>query len=303
MKPLRLTDVVRWNISRNVRAAFSQADAIIVSLPKSGTTWLRVFLYSYFCSLAQRPFTLKARELAGANLPNLVFTHDLFNHAAEPSLLARLRGRHLIPAHARRTKPTLVLVRDPRDVIVSLYFELRRKGARPSYSGSLGQMIDDPRFGIGVLVESMNRWITDRPPLPNFKIVRYEDWRTAPSETFREVLGFLGFANIDESLLQRSVEFASFENMRRMEAARMFNSAGLSRADPDNPESYRVRRGVVGGYVDYLSTEEILTLERGLAHLDPRYGYSSPRRAGASPPERTMRDRPEALRGQIRPSV
>jgi hypothetical protein len=83
----------------------------------------------------------------------------------------------------------------------------------------------------------------------------------------------------------------------------MFNSAGLSRADPDNPESYRVRRGVVGGYVDYLSTEEILTLERGLAHLDPRYGYSSPRRAGASPPERTMRDRPEALRGQIRPSV
>jgi hypothetical protein len=148
----------------------------------------------------------------------------------------------------------------------------------------------------------MNSWITDRPPLPNFKLVRYEDWRMAPSETFREVLGFLGFANIDESLLQRSVEFSSFENMRRMEAARKFNSAGLSRADSGNPESYRVRRGVVGGYVDYLSTEEILTLERELAHLDQRYGYGHPRRAGASPPERTMQDRPEGLRG-LRPSM
>src|SRR4030095_10445576 len=158
---LTLTDAVTWNLSRRKRAESSQADVIVVSLPKSGTTWLRVFLYSYFCSLEGRPFTLKARELAGASLPNLVFTHDLFNHTAEPRLLARIRGRHIIPAHERRTKPKLMLVRDPRDVIVSLYFELRRKGARPNYTGSLGQMIDDPRFGIRTLVNIMNRWIMD----------------------------------------------------------------------------------------------------------------------------------------------
>jgi Sulfotransferase domain len=285
---LTLTDAVTWNLSRRKRAEFSQADVIVVSLPKSGTTWLRVFLYSYFCGLEGRPFTLKARELAGASLPNLVFTHDLFNHTAEPRLLARVRGRHIIPAHERRTKPKLMLVRDPRDVIVSLYFELRRKGARPNYTGSLGQMIDDPRFGIRTLVNIMNRWIMDWAPLPNFKLVRYENWRKAPSETFRDVLGFLGFANIDESLLRRSMEFAAFENMQRMEASRMFNSAGLSRADPGDLESYRVRRGIVGGYIDYLGTEQILALERGLALLDQRYGYSSPPSGGASPPERTV---------------
>jgi Sulfotransferase domain len=283
---LTLTDAVTWNLSRRKRAAFSRADAIIVSLPKSGTTWLRVFLYAYFCSLEGRPFTLKARELAGTSLPTLLFTHDLFDHAAEPSLLARIRGRHIIPAHERRTKPKLVLVRDPRDVIVSLYFELRRKGARPNYTGSLGEMIDDPRFGIRALVNIMNRWMRDWAPLSNFKIVRYEGWRMAPTETFRGVLGFLGYANVDESLLRHSMEFASFENMRRMEGSRMFNSAGLSRAEPGDPESYRVRRGKVGGYIDYLNGEQILALERGVALLDQRYGYSAPPTSGAGSLER-----------------
>jgi hypothetical protein len=53
----------------------------------------------------------------------------------------------------------------------------------------------------------------------------------------------------------------------------MFNSAGLSRADPDDPESFRVRRGIVGGYKDYLSAEQVLDLDREIALLDQRYGY------------------------------
>jgi hypothetical protein len=269
-----LTNAIRWNLSRRKRALFSAADVIVVTLPKSGLTWLRVFLYSYFCGIERRHFTLKRRELAGAHVPNLVFTHDLFEHAAEPNLHARIRGRQLIPAHERCAASKLLLVRDPRDVIVSLYFELRRRGARPSYAGQLGNMIEDPRFGIRKLVRIMNRWIRDWADSPNFKLVRYESWRRHPEKTFRDVLGFLGFTDVDESILKHSIEFSSFENMQRMEAARLFNSAGLSRADSDDPESLRVRRGIVGGHKDYLSAEQILVLEREIALLDPRYGYT-----------------------------
>jgi len=179
----------------------------------------------------------------------------------------------LIPARERRAASKVLLVRDPRDVIVSLYFELSKKGARPSYAGQLGEMIGHPRFGVRALVDIMNRWITDWGSLPNFKLVRYESCRSHPEGTFRDVLGFLGFTNLDESLRKQSIEFARFENMHRMEAARMFNSAGLSRADPADPESFRVRRGIVGGYKDYLSAEQILDLDREIALLDRRYGY------------------------------
>jgi hypothetical protein len=135
-------------------------------------------------------------------------------------------------------------------------------------------MIEHPRFGIRALVDIMNRWMAEWAPLPNFKLVRYESCRRHPEETFRDVLGFLGFTKVDESVLQRSLEFAKFENMHRMEAARIFDSAGLSRANPDDPESFRVRRGVIGGYRDYLSAEQILHLDREIALLDRRYGYT-----------------------------
>jgi len=264
---------VRWNLSWRRRARFSEADVIVVTLPKSGTTWLRVFLYAYFCRLEGRPFTLKRRELTGTSIPNLLFTHDLFDHIAEPRLLARIRGRHLIPLRECYATRTLLLVRDPRDVIVSLYFELRRKGARPSYRGSLGGMIEHSKFGIRTLVGILNRWIAELGSLPHFKLIRYETCRRQPEETFRDVLGFVGVTNIDESILKYSVDFAEFRNMQRMEAARMFNSAGLSRADPDDPESFRVRRGIVGGYKDHLSEAQIVVLDRAVALLDRRYGY------------------------------
>ena len=266
-------NAIRWNVSPRRRARFASADAIVVTLPKSGTTWLRVFLYSYFCGLERRPFTLKDHGLAGAGVPRLMFTHDLFDHGAEPRLLTRLRGRYLIPPRERRTKPILLMVRDPRDVIVSLYFELRRNGARPSYAGTLAAMIEHPAFGIERLVDVLNCWIRDWAGQPQFTLIRYEACRREPETTFREVLRFLGFREVVEAVFQKSVEFAGFENMKRLEEVKQFDYRGLARADPGDPESFRVRRGIVGGYREYLTSEQVDILDRALARLDPSYGY------------------------------
>ena len=40
--------VVRWNLSSRARQ-LSDGDALIVSIPKSGRTWVRTFLCAYFC--------------------------------------------------------------------------------------------------------------------------------------------------------------------------------------------------------------------------------------------------------------
>ena len=266
-------DRIRWNVSTRKRARFVNAEFIVVTLPKSGTTWLRVFLYSYFCGLTHRAFTLRSKSLAGSGVPRVVFTHDLFDHAAEPSLTARVRGRHLIPPRERRATPRLLLVRDPRDVLVSLYFELSKRGDQPRYTGTLADMIRDRKFGIGKLVEIMNSWLRDWGHAPDFTLVRYEECLLEPEPTFRRVLGFLGFREVDEPLLKQSMEFAGFDNMRRMEAARAFDDARLSRADPRDPDSFRVRRGVIGGYKDYLSMPQIDVLNEAIAQLDQRYGY------------------------------
>ena len=43
--------------------------------------------------------------------------------------------------------------------------------------------------------------------------------------------------------------------------------------DSGNPESFKVRRGKVGGYTDYFSEQELGEIDRLIAQIPPLYGY------------------------------
>ncbi|HEY3306151.1 MAG TPA: sulfotransferase domain-containing protein [Candidatus Binatia bacterium] len=250
---------------------YLRADAIVVSIPKSGRTWLRVFLYAYFCRSVNREFTISNRKLAGTGVPKVMFTHDLWGYVTSRKLKFRLLGKELIPARACRTKPILLLVRDPRDVIVSFFFQITKRGG--SYRGDLSGAIRHPGFGVNAMVDVMNAWMAEWSRRSDFKFVRYEDCQSDTEAAFREVLGFLGVGKIDEAVLRHSLEFSSFENMKRMESMRQFKNKILSAANLDDPESYKVRRGIVGGYRDYVAPDDIRYLDHAVSRLDERFGY------------------------------
>jgi hypothetical protein len=48
----------RWNVSSRARE-LSGGDVIILSIPKSGRTWVRTFLCAYFCERNGHLFTLE----------------------------------------------------------------------------------------------------------------------------------------------------------------------------------------------------------------------------------------------------
>lgn len=242
-----------------------------MSIPKSGRTWLRVFLYSYFCALENRPFTLKKNELEGGKIPKLMFTHDLWGYLTARKLRDRLSGKHLIPPVQSREKPIVLLSRDPRDVIVSLFFQLSKRDHR--YDGALSEMIRHPKFGIELIIDVMNIWMAEWGDRSDFKLLRYEDCRKNNEKTFREVLAFFGLQEVDDAILAHSLKFASFENMKTLEAIGQVKEKKLLPGNVHDPESFKVRRGVVGGYRDYLSSEDVLYLEGAVARLDRRYGY------------------------------
>ena len=62
---------------------------------------------------------------------------------------------------------------------------------------------------------------------------------------------------------------------QRLETAGVFDSKILRSADVRNPESFKVRRGKVGGYRDYLSPEDQAFAADALKHLDARFGYTA----------------------------
>ena len=264
----------RWNFSRHA-ASFRAADAFVVSIQKSGRTWVRVFLTAYLSEWSQ------TRPASAA--PRLVYTHDLWEHAAKERLGERLRGKWLIPRAASLGKPILLVARDPRDVMVSLFFHLQKRSA--TFRGDLPALLRHPVFGVERVVAIMNRWLDEWRGHPRLHLLRYEDARRDPEAVFAGALRFLlPDRPLDAGALRRAVEIASFENMRRLESgdARAAGSElvgdlhqeALRPGNVDDPDSYKVRRGKVGGYADYLAPADVEYLDRALERLDPRYGYS-----------------------------
>ena len=115
----------------------------------------------------------------------------------------------------------------------------------------------------------MNGWWRQIRALPARHLIHYEALRARPGETLGRLLQFLGedFAlrEIDDA-----VEFARFENLARKEAQGFFSGRRIAATDPGNPDSFKVRRGKVGGYREYFGAEEAAQLEAWVeTRLDP----------------------------------
>jgi hypothetical protein len=137
-----------------------QAHALAVSVPKSGRTWLRFFMQHYFCERAGVPLSISP---ATGSYPNVHFSHDLWHHLTTPRQHERMLGVHLIPPRVRRRKKVILIMRDLRDVMVSLHLHLTKRGFKTSasFEGSLSEMVRDRVFGIERVVAIQNHWLTE----------------------------------------------------------------------------------------------------------------------------------------------
>src|SRR6266550_2429025 len=231
-----VTRLMRRNFSSRA-PELSGGQAIILSIPKSGRTCVRTFLCAYFCKRYGREFTLEPERYGEPGIPRLIFSHDCFEHRTKGDLWDRIRGKYLVPKKELRRAKIILLVRDPRDCFVSLYVQMTRRGR------------DD------------------------FTIVRYESLREFPAENFRILLAVLGETTPDMSIFQGALDFSQFDNMQKLEAAGAFDSKILRPGDARDPESFKVRRGKIGGYREYLSAEDQEYAADALTKLDSRFGY------------------------------
>src|SRR5213592_1739407 len=258
-------------------SALSGGEVIILSVPKSGRTWIRAFLCAYFCKRHGLEFTLRPERYRQLGIPRLIFSHDLFEHRTKGDLWDRLRGKYLVPRRELSRATIILLARDPRDCFVSLYLQITRRDPHaPSElrQKTVSEMLRDERFGVLAIVNTMNAWIDEFSRRDNFTLIRYEALRASPAEHFRDLLAMLGESTPDMTMFDEALEFSRFENMQKLEAAGAFDSKILHPGDVRDPESFKVRRGKVGGYREYLSVEDQQYAANALAELDPRFGYS-----------------------------
>lgn len=260
---------IPWNLTRKLRP-YQEADVIVISLGKSGRTWLRVMLHRALALEYGLPFDPIRLEPGDSPAPLIAYTHELATHLRDHSLGKQLLGRAILPRSVTDSKQLVLLIRDPRDVVVSSYFHKRERSRKTDCS--LEEFIHHPRWGIEGLVAILNRWRVRFAGHPRCHWVSYEALRRAPEAELARLFAALPVPVGKESIA-RSVEAARFDRMRAAEAAGEFSDPRLRPGDVDRPESFKVRRGKVGGYRDDFAPESIAFLDAAVARLDPFYGY------------------------------
>src|SRR5213595_3555184 len=226
-RSLRLAPhLMRRNFSSRARE-LSGGKAIILSVPKSGRTWLRAFLCAYFCRRFGLEFTLRPGRYDLPGFPRIVFSHDLFEHRTKGDLWDRVRGKYLVPRRELKRAKIILLVRDPRDCFVSLYLQLTRRDPNALVKlrqKSVSEMLRDENFGMRAIISTMNDWLSEFSTRNNFILVRYEALRASPTNHFRDLLGGLGETFPGQNIFREVLEFSRFENMQKVEAAGAFDS-------------------------------------------------------------------------------
>ena len=257
------------------------ADVVFVSFGKSGRTWLRVML----SRLYQQMYGLPQRALIGFDnfhninnaIPRMFFTHDNY--------IGNYTG-HTDSKVDFYNKKVVLLARDPRDVAVSQFFQwkYRLKSSKRAINKypeqdsdiSLFDFVMKSETGLRWVIGFLNLWAQEARHMEDFFLLRYEDLKANPVQTLEKLVEFMG-APANKEHIRDAVDFASYENMKRMEEKRTFWLSGgrMVPKDRSNPNSYKVRRAKVGGYRDYFDDRQVQQIEAFVKeNLSPFFGYT-----------------------------
>jgi len=250
-----------------------------VSFPKSGRSWLEFMIAKIYADLLHIPIEwfLKKKKTGGDNLPRILFGHGYKNTTIA-------QGKNF-PITYYKNKKIFLLVRDPRDVVVSHYYN--EKYRSKNFNGTISEFIRFPyfnertksikaRYGIKPIINYMNAWITNSNIFRNLFIAYYEDIRLDVYGQFKIILNYIG-VKVPEHFIHSAIDYGQFDNMRRVELNGKVNWHGFSTSNDER--SLKTRKGIVGGYQQELSPEDIdyinFEIEQNLDTFYHRYKKKS----------------------------
>jgi len=247
-----------------------QTDCYVISYPKCGRTWLRVMLAKALALHFEDPrdIVIDPMEVVRNNNqrgPIIQFTHE---RSAKSPAVETKQGEKRYQQYTH--KKIIFLVRDPRDVLVSHYFQQTRR--RGNYHDlSLKDFVRHPLWGADRVVAFMKGWYEHRGVPSDFLLVRYEDLHRNPAGELHRILTFVDLEDVSDEIVRTSVDYASFDNMLKMSLNELSEESRLAPADPQDPESFKMRRGEIGGYKRYLSAADVEYVEERIRRNLPSF--------------------------------
>jgi len=273
----------------------------LASWPKSGNTWVRMMLTAYRWGTLDinmsgeivvgdcQPYAY--HTVAPTQLKDMTPAEILFlRHAALAHIIARFPHNPVVlKSHNANVRagsvdlipqemsgPSVYVVRDPRDVLVSYADHMGHTLEQAAESmNNMGSCLDQGNLGIYHHLTTWSQHVrswAEQESIP-VKVLRYEDLLEDPRGEFQQVLEHLGLS-VDEERLDLAVELASFDHLRRQEQENGFREASPKAGD-------FFKRGTAGGWQEVVPREIVEKLEADHREVMQMLGYE-PVRAAAS---------------------
>ena len=189
--------------------------AKIVSFPRSGRTWLRVMLGKACCDLmgVDDRYLISPSKSGKRSRP---YSLPRFAHCGTDKGGMESLKRY----SSKNPEKIILLVRNPWAVVRSYKKYLLshpRQNLRKQGDISVSEFIRSKKYGLEKVVTFYNNWFEDQDKPDEFMVITYEDMKADPATTLREIVDFLEWPDVPDSVIADAVEFSSLENMKKME--------------------------------------------------------------------------------------
>ncbi|MEH6634732.1 MAG: sulfotransferase domain-containing protein [Halioglobus sp.] len=264
-----------------------RANFLIIGHPKSGNTWLKVMI----SRLYQLRYDLPESKLINTDefarkipeIPRLAATNGYYSYEGEVGKLLATGAAD----NPLRHKPVLFLARNPIDIAVSWYHQFTKRQSRAKQE-LINHFIDNPvdrhtismwdfvrhsDIGLPSLIEYQNTWARNVQELEHGMLAKYEQLRSEPVPTLHKITQLMG-ESFSEEEVRAAVEWGSFDNLQKLETSGTFSQGGMKLVNANDPSTFKVRRGKVGGYRDDFDPQQVAELEALVRdNILPELGY------------------------------
>jgi hypothetical protein len=245
----------------NIGFNINDVDVYLISYPNSGRTWFRLLIGKALCERygLDEDLILDTKLLSeSAAILKTTFTHDC--SLVDNDSYKYYSSKEMFFNKSRYSgKNIILLIRDPRDVMVSYFFQQTKRDN--NYQGNISEFIRSDKFGIVKLLRFNSLVIDNQKYFKKFLILSYEQAYTDTVESLRKTLEFMDVQDLSTNVLESAVRFSEFQNMKKLEKSNYFSGyRGSQQMMPrkvEDNDSFKTRKGKIGGYVDHLNSDDI----------------------------------------------
>ncbi|XXG47860.1 hypothetical protein AAC387_Pa02g2429 [Persea americana] len=250
----------------------SKDDVILITTPKSGTTWLKALTFTV---LNRTRHDLNNHPLLTTSPHELVPWLDLdlyvdgkipdLTNLPSPRLFCLHLPYELLPTSIIESNCRIIyLCRNPKDTFVSLWLFLNKFLSEDEAPVPVEEAFELFNRGISLYgpfwQHLLGYWKASLERPERVFFIKYEELKEAPAFHLRRLADFLGCPFSEEEEREEMVEkierFCSFDSLKSLEV----NKSGSTRLGGQNKNFFR--RGVVGDWENHLTKEMIETLDK-----------------------------------------